>query len=169
MLPLESSIAAAAIEAGKKYDDQVQKLKADKEQDDSVDTGQLGSPHLHVWAAVALMLAQTDQDEGRRADFKRYWDEVIMMVPLQQLGEHIRYFRVRAPKGKEKEKEAKKKKQMVKLQFAFNVETISAKNLEQTFAASVLQQGGERKVGPAPRGSLERDVQRPLDKVKKGR
>ena len=170
LLPVQAAIGKAAVAAGKKYDEQVKQLKEDKETDDSVDTGKLGSPYLHVWAAVIMMLVQEEVDAERKAFFKKYWDEVIMVMPLQQLGEHIRYFRVRAPKGKEKEKEAKKKKQTVKLQFAFNVEGIpAAQGLSKFFEGSMLHEGGERKVGPAPRGSLERDAQRLLDKVKRGR
>ena len=167
LLPPDSSIAAAGLEANKAYDAKVQKLKADKEQDDTVDTGSLGPPHLHVWTAVVLALAQTEQSVERRTDYKRYWDEVIMQLPVLQLGEHIRYFRIRAPKGKEKE--AKKKKPMVKLVYAFNVEGSPFTNLMPIFKASVDAPKGDRKVGPAPRGSLERDAQRLLIKFQKGK
>lgn len=54
-----------------------------------------------------------------------------------------------------------------RLQFAMNMDAEGMDLLLKGIKALLLELGAEEKVGPAPRGSLERDAQRLLDAYKK--
>ena len=90
-----------------------------------------------------------------------YWNDVVCKVEVQDLATQIRYCRVRKTRPK------KDKSETVRVQICLDVARDDwARKLEPIVVQLMKQEGGIKKIGAAPRGSLERDAQRLLDLLK---
>ncbi|CAK0788592.1 unnamed protein product, partial [Prorocentrum cordatum] len=154
----------AAILAGKSYHKAAIDSKEKAKEDDAVDTAKLGSPHLHVWKEfIKALLARTEAGQARDT-LTKYWTEKIMKYELVDAAMDIKYFRVRAPQGKEAKKKSKRMEGKVRLQWALSTTTI-AQELDGTIRSDIIRHGGEILVGAAPRGALERNARALLNKL----
>ncbi|CAK0880863.1 unnamed protein product [Prorocentrum cordatum] len=148
----------AARDAGQSYHAEVQRRKQASE-----DLSTLGPPYVQVWSALIQAIGKdsTCSDEVRKS-IETYWKDVLVPMPLERVGEHVRHCRVRKTRKVESEDER------MRLTFAVDGEF---KPLERTLVAyfSSASVAGERKLGPAPRGALEREASRLLEKLGEGR
>eukprot|EP00929_Paragymnodinium_shiwhaense_P074649 TRINITY_DN38210_c0_g1_i1.p2 TRINITY_DN38210_c0_g1~~TRINITY_DN38210_c0_g1_i1.p2 ORF type:complete len:238 (-),score=89.65 TRINITY_DN38210_c0_g1_i1:700-1413(-) len=151
LVPAECEFAKVMQEAGKIYNDRALELKKEKDKKAEVNMASLGPPYIHMWAAVAEYLA-SDKSTAAAGPFQEYWELIKKSAKPEDIAEDVRMFRCRKP-GKDS-----RVKDKVKVQFA-----ILNSGLEKAVMACLKAAGGERKVGAAPRGYLEREAKALLD------
>ena len=162
LVDLEKSLVAkAGVEGGKEYDERVKVLKQQKEAGQEVDLASPGPPFLSVWCSVVKALAERGP-EAERVVYANYWKEVVQVKDPVELQEQVKYFRVKKvqppPKGGKKEKE------LVKIMFSFNCHDQWGKDIQAALIKQLVMEKAERKAGAAPRGPLEREAARLLEK-----
>ena len=81
-------------------------------------------------------------------------------MPLEKVGEHVRHCRVRQTHKVES------KDERMRLNFVVDGEF---KQLEKILIQYFVAIGAERKLGPAPRGALEREASRLLEQLGQGK
>ena len=159
LVPEECGLAKAMMEAGEEYNSKVKAMKEQKNEkgdEDNTDLASLGPPFLHVWAALVEHLAKEGSNSAHdREIFIKYWNERVTKLELDDLGNDVRLCRIRRPQRQGKDKRAR-------LQFALDTRVAG---IEDSLVRAVKAQGGVRKVGPAPRGNLEREAKRLLEKM----
>ncbi|CAK0827033.1 unnamed protein product, partial [Prorocentrum cordatum] len=148
--PLAMPAAAAAAQAGKDYQKAATKLRGDHKEDEAVDTAQLESPRIHEGLA--------------RSTLATYWKDYIVKKDMFEAAEGARYFRARAPQGKETGKKSKRMEGKARLQWALSTNKV-AQGLGTILRGEVARQGGEITIGAAPRGVLERGARARLNKL----
>ena len=159
LLPSSAKTVEAMLEAGKQYHEEVQKFNGLGEAERQRRSEALGPPFLHVWAALIREAAnETRIPGGATALIRRYWTEVVCAMPMSDLAAQVRHCRCRATKKFEG------KREMARVTFAVDARYQQMEDaLNEVFKA----QGGVRKHGPAPRGPLEREASKLLDKMAK--
>ena len=164
LVPLEAPLVASGLAAGVAYNEAAKDLKAKQEAgEEGIDLAGLGPPHLHVFVAVLRTMAEQKLSEEDAKVVKDYWDEVVCKTPMLELGSEIKYFRVKTLKEQEQQS---KKVAMAKVQFAVDVVHVPAMQaLETVLMRMIESMQGQRKYGAAPRGPLEREASRLLDRL----
>ena len=174
LLPVDSSVAVACLAAGKEYQNSVATLRAEK---DSVkkqreegkeleDPEELGAPHV-VIAMEGLMAIMKDEkiDAKLRKDLGSWWKDKINGKTESEIKEVVQMWRLRKPqKGKPLRLGGKGSAaiEYVKLTFSF-----SEVKEEELLCKMMKELGGQRKIGAAPKGWLEREASKLLAKAQK--
>jgi hypothetical protein len=141
----ESSIVEAMKEAGVKYDGAVQ----------GNPTHNLGPPFLHVWIAmIKSMIQLKDMEEAQKELLLKYWNGTIMKKGMEELISEVKYCRLKRTQ----------KPEIMKVQYSLTIEAEFA-GMGKAIAAAWKIEKAEPKIGPAPRGILEREARRLLMKL----
>ena len=168
MVPEGSALVKDGLAAGKAYNAQIEKLRQEKKEDDDVDLAQLGPPYLVIFVAVVvgmLRRARAAAVEEPIAVLERAMVR-INSTPQVDLVREIRYFRFKPARGVQ----SKKMSGRVKFAFYFDVaRSTLAKEVEALLIDELSKVNSMRMAGAAPRGQLERDAQKLLDQMQKGR
>ena len=155
LLEPESSLAKSALEGGQLYNDAVKKVKEkDDEEKKTLQQG-LGSPKNAVFAMTLKGLAQEKGVTPKNKEaLQKYWAERFANKEnFEACDSDVKFCRAT---------KAKKGVQKVKLQFALADEV-----LEKLFAVAILEtKAAIKKQGQAPRGPLERTIQKAIEKMK---
>ena len=112
---------------------------------------------------IQFLAASTEVKEkfgAEHAIIVEYWNTVVTKKPMEELVDQIKVCRAKKtkPKGKGKEQ--------IKIQLAMAGNHNGAVKLEEAIKIVMAGLGGAtRKVGPAPRGVLEREASRLLGKL----
>ena len=154
-LDLKLDIMTAMKEANKKYHENTKDNP----------THELGPPYLHTWTALIKTLAEeTKLQQASRKAMVHYWNSKVTKVPPMQLADEVKYCRIRENKG-----DGKKAATKGRLQFALSHDSqhtdMDGKTLAMALDEALLTLGATRKVGTAPRGPLEREISKLLDKM----
>ncbi|CAK0859431.1 unnamed protein product [Prorocentrum cordatum] len=143
----------AARVAGRTHHEQAQ-LKKTEGEEASAD---LGPPFVHVWAALVHGMGTDPKCPPRaREIFEQCWQEKICARELQQVAEEIRACRVRPTRKGEGKPD--------KVRVTLSVDR-GHDGLERAVIQYMQAVGAVRKIGPAPRGALERDAAKFLAKL----
>jgi len=141
----DSSVCSAMKEAGVKYDSAVQ----------GNPTHSLGPPFLHVWTAmIRAMIQLQGMADDKKGILVKYWQENVVTKTMEELVEAVKYCRLKRTQ----------KQEIVKVQYSITAEAERC-GLGDALRAAWKQEEAELKVGPAPRGILEREARRLLQKV----
>jgi hypothetical protein len=141
----ELSICEAMKEAGVKYDDAVQ----------GNPTHNLGPPFLHVWIAMIKAMVQLkDMEVAHKELLIKYWNDTIMKKTMDELITSVSYCRLKKTM----------KPEIVKVQYCLTIQS-EYTGMGQAIAAAWKLEKAELKIGPAPRGILEREARRLLTKL----
>jgi hypothetical protein len=141
----ESSICEAMKEAGVKYDDAVQ----------GNPTHNLGPPFLHVWIAMIKAMVQLkDMEVAHKELLIKYWNDTIMKKTMDELITSVSYCRLKKTM----------KPEIVKVQYCLTIQS-EYTGMGQAIAAAWKLEKADLKIGPAPRGILEREARRLLTKL----
>ena len=92
-----------------------------------------------------------------KAIFRQHWDEIVLETEMKYLAAEVRHCRCKETKRKEGQGD------MARVVLAIDVKH---QQLEEVLRQIIVLQGGVRKVGPAPRGPLEREAQQLLNTLK---
>ena len=107
-----------------------------------------GPPFLHAWTAFVKSLGESDSTKlEAKTMLAAYWQEHIAKKTLEDLSLEVRFCRA---------SECFKKKgddRKFKMQFM-----VKDRQLEDCLVRACASNGGERKVGPPPRGELIRQA-----------
>eukprot|EP00959_Pyramimonas_sp_CCMP1952_P323752 6775615-Pyramimonas_sp.AAC.1 len=120
LVPFAMPAVAAAVQAGKDYHKAAMKLRDDHKEDETVDTAQLGSPHIYAWKDFIRALLESTEEGLARSTLTTYGKEYTMKKDLFEAEEEVKYFRVRVPQGKEMKKKSKRMEGKVRLQWALS-------------------------------------------------
>ena len=150
-LGAEKKMAMLAVEAGKEYDQDAKKLKESKAQDDNVDTSVLGPPHLVVAAKVVKGIAD-EVPEDQRKLLAEFWKQVVCQEDPEMFGTAVTHFQAKV------NKQPNQKKEKVRLIFSFDLRGHSA--IRDIIVQESKREGGIRRLGGAPRGPMQRELQR---------
>ena len=158
LLDAKSGIAVAATEAGKEYHERAQEIGKLNGPERAKAVEEQGPPYVHVWARVVQAAAATEGLGANQLQAMRtYWETtVVQATTAQQLGEQVRHCKCRPTRKKEG------KPNLVRLVFAIDAQF---PDLEKALIAAVVKQGGIRKMGPAPKGPLEREAEKLLKRL----
>jgi hypothetical protein len=126
---------------------------------------ELGPPFLHTWTAMIMQLCKEKLPDKAGKVLLAYWNDKVSKVARPLLEEEVRYCRVRVNKG-----DGKKEASRCRVQFAlshdcFHTETPGDPSLHMALQQALTSLGAIRKIGPAPKGPLEREVSRLLEKI----
>ena len=136
----DSPIITAGMTAGKDYADQAKGNKGHK----------LGAPQFFVWAAISQALVQCEKGAAEhKSILDRHRQSVPEMSMLKGIVLHCRISRCYD-------------RAMKRLTLAFGPEHAELKN---AVVQLLRDAGGDEKVGQAPPGNLERQVQDLLDEL----
>lgn len=172
LLPGDLDVTKACLDAGKEYFDEVQKLREQKEDkgDSDEETREKmekqGSPHVKVALAGLLKIFGGEKLPLEGREKLRAWWSMLCEGGEEKVAREIPVWKCRKPQ-KTNEKANKRKKhpaQYAKLTFS-----IKNQEVEELVARALEVLGGQRKVGPPPRSTLEREASKILDKVRKQR
>ncbi|CAK0903624.1 unnamed protein product [Prorocentrum cordatum] len=161
-------ITLAGLEAGERYNKQVEELKEKKAGGEEVDMASPGPPHLLVFAMVLAALAShsavsVSAPMDRQKEAKEFWLDKVKGGTQAALSMHVRYFRVIKPRGTK----SKRMKDKVKFVFAFSASSEIGRTLETWFLDEMRAAGAEVAMGAAPRGELEREAARLISRLQK--
>jgi hypothetical protein len=141
----ESSICEAMKEAGVKYDTAVQ----------GNPTHNLGPPFLHVWIAmIKAMIQMKGMEEAHKELLTNYWNGTITKKGMEELVAEVKYCRLKRTQ----------KPEIMKVQYSLTI-AAEYQGMGKAIAAAWKLEKGEVKIGPAPRGILEREARRLLMKL----
>ena len=124
---------------------------------------QLGPPFLHTWTAlVQTMCTDKEVPQEAKATVLDYWNKKVTKVDRLQLEQEVRYCRLRDNKG-----DGKSDVKKVRLQFALAHDCFHGEgnkiSIHEALNKGLLAMGAIRRVGPPPRGPLEREVMKMLE------
>ncbi|CAK0824286.1 unnamed protein product [Prorocentrum cordatum] len=128
-----------AIQAGQQCDADAKELKEQRMMDSQTDTAALGPPRLVIAAATIKGLATLVDPEAKKGS--------------EPLGTGIAHFQA-------KKNKAPNKKEKVRLIFSFDLHGRNMKLIRDIIIAEIKEEGGQRKLGAAPRGPLQRELNR---------
>ena len=151
----ESSLAKIALEGGQLYNDAVKKVKAKDDEEKKTMQQSLGSPKNAVFAMTIKGLAQKKGITAKNKEaLQKYWAEKFANKEnFEACDSDVKFCRAT---------KAKKGNQKVKLQFALADEV-----LEKMVVVALLEtKAAIKKQGQAPRGPLERNIQKALEKMR---
>ncbi|CAK0855799.1 unnamed protein product, partial [Prorocentrum cordatum] len=157
-LNADAPLPAAGILAGQEYNEQAKELHEQHEKDASVDLAQLGPPHLVVSAKVFQELAKHVSEQGKPT-LAQFSATVVQAEAPTPLGEAVPHLSVK----KNKQKSAKgvqKCRIVVAMATDPHIRTIRDMLVEE-----IQKEGGQKKLGPAPRGALERELNRVVSRA----
>ena len=152
-LNAEKPLAVAATTAGQRYDADAKELKERHAVDSNVDTAALGPPHLVVAASVIKDLATLVGPEEKTV-LEEFWKTVVCKEDSATLGECITHFQTK------KNKQPHQKQEKVRLIFSFDLHVKNMSIVKGIMVREIQKEGGQRKVGSAPRGPLQRELNR---------
>ncbi|CAK0825716.1 unnamed protein product [Prorocentrum cordatum] len=105
-----------------------------------------------------ICLIMSDQPSTQavecRKEIETYWAETLVLMPLERIGERARHCRVES------------KAERTRLASVVGGEFTS---LEKNPIRYLVSAGGERRLGPDPRGALEREAPRLLERPGEGK
>ena len=163
LIPAAATICVEMKNMGKAYHErakQVGEIEDEEAKQKAVE--EQGPPFLHMWLALLQGLAKAPDeqklDENGKGIVDKYWQDVVLKEGLHNLAEQVRCCKLKEVKKK------KKKVEYMRLTFAIDAKY---NELEQVVKKGIIKQGGEQKRGPAPKGPLEREASRLLEKLKK--
>ena len=145
-------LADCALQAGQQYNADAIELKEKHAIDSQVDTAALGPPHLVIAAATIKGLAALVTPEEKQV-LEEFWKEVVCVEDSEKLGSCITHFQA-------KKNKAPNKKEKVRLIFSFDLHERNMKLIRDIVIAEIKKEGGQRKLGSAPRGPLQRELNR---------
>lgn len=154
----------AGIKAGTDYSDLVLDIKERKEQGEEGSDLEAGSPHISVAIeTITKLIKEKKVQEDTRQDLLKWWEDNIANKEEEEVEKQILSFRVRKPKKQSKGRKGKvPAKEYAKVTFRL-LDIEAGENLARAFC----ELGGIRKTGTAPKGTLEREALRLLQKFKK--
>ena len=164
----ENIVERMGLKSGVQYDTAAKDMKAKKEQAEKegaeeVDLETLGPPYLHLWAALVGEVArETDETKNIpdhiRTPFVDHWNSKVSKAKtiFDIEGVAVKVFRVKALR-------TGNKKGWVKVQACF----VANSEMEPAFFALMNHLTFQLKVGPAPRGALEREAQKLLEQARR--
>ena len=181
LVPVSTNLVIEGLKAGIEYNNMVKKKgdKGDKEEtkeDEEMEEtntalggvvsqeeeAEHGPPHLYIALAALEGMNKDDIGESERQVLKSWWETCVQPARSHdELGMEIKAFRVKKPPKQSKSKKGKPSTPYAKVSFA-----VRDMNAEQALARAMEKIGGVRKVGTPPRGTLEREAQRLLNKMK---
>ena len=134
-----------------------------------VDLASLGAPYLHLWVAMvrALCVVEGPQKEM----WVDYWKSTICKQPQERLADTVRFLKTKKIKTfeKVKGKATQGDVKFLRVQFCLGANDEIAKRIQEPLTKGLVDMGGERKHGAAPRGSLIRDAQKIMDDMNKSK
>ncbi len=185
LIPEKHIIATASLAAGKDYQEAAKKqkekranAKKDEESDEEsdiedqssgekkpMDEDSLGAPHLIIAMQAIHQLIVADRSQwGEQAqrhlkELENTW--VQMKIGEMQETEAIKLVKVWRARKPQKQNKGHRMGKYVKINFAME------EKLADAVHKVILETGGMEKVGKAPRGFLEREASRLLQKFQK--
>ncbi|CAK0789736.1 unnamed protein product [Prorocentrum cordatum] len=118
----------------------------------------LGVPYVHVFTAMLQGMAKGDLGEGIQHEMEKFWSQSVEGKTAQQLQEVVLHCRAKPAKKKDGQPE------MTKIVFALSRDH---DGMEKLLVNVFKGYQGIVKMGPAPRGPLERAAQKLLDEYEK--
>ena len=168
VVSMDDKLMVATREAGQLY--------ATKTRADGRNHG-LGSPLPHIWlAAVQVLATDSRLSSLQRRLWRRYIKKELMLCPEQVL-RHVTHFKVRPAFDKKFGKIFFSADPTFEITFSGqevgeddSVSLVSGEGgsnikLSELVVDSLRAIGGVQKFGPAPKGDLERQLQKVLDKA----
>ncbi|CAK0836956.1 unnamed protein product [Prorocentrum cordatum] len=147
----DKPMAAISTQAGKQYNDDVQKLKEQHASDSNVDRAALGPPHLVVIAAVIKNIAEVVPPDDK-AILGELWKKVVRLEDPEMLGTCVKHYQAKT------NKQPKQSKEKVRLIFSFDLHVPDLRAVREVLIKEIKREGGQRKLGGAPRGPLHRGL-----------
>ena len=157
-LRTDAPLADAGIQAGQEYNARAKELHEQHEVDASVDLAQLGPPHLVVVAKTFQVLG-TKVSQEDTPTLANFFAQVVRHENPAVLGECVPHYQVK----KNKQKSAKGPE---KCRIIFSMATYDqhARAIRDMLVKEIVKEGGQKKLGAAPRGALERELTRAVNK-----
>lgn len=158
-------VVKASIEAGVKYNEQVKKIKEAKAAGEGGGgLEELSSPHIAVaLAGISALAEDAFLPQEVKGAVKQWWDRCISGKEEEEVAMEVQSWRCRKP---QKPSAPHGKKPHPK-DYARITYSIRDWHGEAAVAAALKAGGGVRKVGTPPKGTMEREARRLLDKLKK--
>ncbi|CAK0841260.1 unnamed protein product [Prorocentrum cordatum] len=153
LIPSDASIAVAMKKAGQDYHAQAKLLKSGGGGGHDI----LGPPFLHVFKALLQAAHEVAGLTGQHREMiAEFWANRVLKEELFALAEQIRHCRIRDTRKKENAKD------MMRITICFSSQW---KDLEVAVVSAIKKENGVLKIGPPPRGPLEREASKLLDEL----
>ncbi|CAK0891491.1 unnamed protein product, partial [Prorocentrum cordatum] len=143
-----------AIQAGQQCVADAKELTEQHMVDSQTDAAALGPPHLMIAAATIKGLATLVGPEAKKV-LEEFWRTVVCAEGSEPLGSCIAHFQAKKNKAPNEEEK-------VRLIFSFDLHERNMKLIRGIIIAEIKRDGGQRKLGEAPRGPLQRELNRLL-------
>ena len=174
LVPIESKVATACLVAGKDYQELVTELRATKDDikkkreagEVMEDAEELGAPHVSIaMQGILCLIRDVEVLDDLKAEVKQWWLSRIQGKSEMEVKQEIQMWKLRKPqKGKPVKLGKGVKGEYAKVNFSF-----SNNHVGDMICKALEAIGGIRKTGAAPRGWLERESMKLLDRFRKGK
>ena len=155
---VEDSFTDEMENAGRHYQEISQDLAGRRKKGEDIDFKARGPPHLHVFMSGLMWLAKQETKHGKET--KAFYMEYIKPLSLHAVGEIVLHWQWKRNKN---EASLEKKGRLI---VAIDSDHDLGRRLIPIVRNAVMEMKGERLVGPAPRGPLERDAAKILNTLK---
>ena len=159
-VPEDSWLAKAGMEAKKQYQSGVDALKERKDKGEEVDLGAMGAPHITIFYMVLAQIKAKATEQAKLV-LDEFWAKFVEGKEQAELGAWVKHFSMTVPKGAK----SKKMKGQVKLKFHFGEGPMHS-GAVQILEAVLTEVKAKEEYGAEPRGPLEREIGKILDKIK---
>lgn len=148
----------AGLAAGVAYNEKVDANRKAEEPED------LGPPYVTIASETLLaLLKEKELPDSVRASLQEWWNESVVDKSEVEFMSEIQSFRVRKPKKQSKGK----KKKVPEEEYAKITLRVGSQKGMVAIVAALEALGGIRKMGSAPKSTMEREAKRLLDLVNK--
>ena len=152
LIPTKEPVIVVAVAAGKAYHEEAERRKSEHV------NAPMGPPFARAWVATIRAIGQSDKcPEEAKAPLNQYWQPFIMKNEIETVATSVRACRVRPTRKQEN------RQSLHRVTLAVDA---SHQYLEPTLIGFFHAVKGVRKYGAAPKGALEHDAQKLLDKLK---